>query len=119
MLATARGRRDRLKLVPSTPKLDTYGQPTGHTFDVDAAVPLTRARLARPSATVQVIEGITLAEDEALLIVLRRFDRPAGTFLVQSRDGLWAAKSDPVERHALASGIHTVVHLRREESRFG
>lgn len=119
MLTTARARADRLRIVRGTPGTDSYGEPTGKwTFDMSTAVHLSRARLAKPSLTVQEVEGVHLAEGEAALLITRRFSDLAGTFLVLDRDGhAWAAKSDPVTRDSLASGVLTAVHMTRNEVR--
>lgn len=119
MLTTARARADRLRIVRGTPATDSYGEPTGKwTFDLAAAVPLPRARLARPSLTVQEVEGVHLGEHDAALLILRRFTDLAGTFLVLDREGrAWRAVSDPVSRDSLASGVLTAVHMTRNEVR--
>lgn len=119
MLTTARSRADRLRIVRGTPGVDSYGEPTGKwTFDLAAAVPLSRARLARPSLTVQEVEGVHLAEGDAALLITRRFTDPAGTFLILDREGrAWRAVSDPVSRDSLASGVLTAVHMTRNEVR--
>jgi hypothetical protein len=119
MLTTTTARPQRLRIVHGIPKLDGYGEPTGQwTFPLAKAVPLHRARLARPSAAVREVDGLTLAEDDALLLISRRFTDLAGTFLILDRDGrAWRAVSDPVARDSLAGGILTGVHLTRNEVR--
>ncbi|MDR6868715.1 hypothetical protein J2Y69_003339 [Microbacterium resistens] len=119
MLTIARARADRLRIVRGTPALDSYGEPTSKwAFDLSTAVPLSRARLARPSLAVQEIEGVHLGEHDAALLILRRFTDLAGKFLVLDRDGhAWRAVSDPVPRDSLASGVLTAVHMTRHEVR--
>ncbi|AWY04846.1 hypothetical protein PBI_FLOOF_9 [Microbacterium phage Floof] len=119
MLSTARARADRLRIVHGTPGTDSYGEPTGKwSFDLSTAVPLTRAKLARPSLTVQEVEGVHLGEHDAALLILRRFTSQAGSFLVLDREGrAWKAISDPVTRDSLASGVLTAVHMTRHEVR--
>ncbi|QDF14183.1 hypothetical protein SEA_GARDENSTATE_9 [Microbacterium phage GardenState] len=116
-MLTSTTTRERIELVPGVPQLDSYGEPTtSHIFDPSRASRITRAKLARPSSSLREVEGFTLADNEAVLIVLRRF-RPEGPYRIRADGVIWEPVSDPIVRQSLASGILTAVKLQTTPAR--
>ncbi|WNT44329.1 head-to-tail stopper [Microbacterium phage Mabodamaca] len=124
MLTSYSSRRERLLIIKGVPALDSYKEPTGtYEYDPDTAEPLWRASLSRGSSTAnattgsRVVEGITITDGEAVLIVLGRFELTPELYRIKAEDGIWTPMGDPVTRYPIASGMHSVVKMEKTESR--
>ncbi|WDS52114.1 head-to-tail stopper [Microbacterium phage UtzChips] len=113
MLTNVSGKTEPLFTRDGRPGTDSYGEPTDRLeWDTDR-VPLRRARLERGPSIVRELEGMTLAEDEAVLIVLRRWEPNPASIRVETDRDVWTLTSTPIVRVSLASGTHSVAKLKR------
>ncbi|WP_067201080.1 hypothetical protein [Microbacterium sp. XT11] len=115
MLTTVPPRRERLYTRAARPALDSYGEPSERLEWDTERKPLHRARLERGPSIVRDLEGMTLAEDEGLLLVSRRWEPDPATTRVETDGEVWTITSLPTVRQSLASGVHTVAKLKRQK----
>lgn len=115
MLAGTAGRFEPVFVRHATRTTDSYGEPAGPVRWDGTLERLYRARLERGTSTVRELEGRTLADDEALLIVLSRWRADPLVARIETPDAVWDIVSDPVSRTSLASGVHTVAKLKRRK----
>ena len=113
MLENVRETRGTIRARLAVPVVDSYGETTDRLkWDTETARVPGRPRLIRGPSTVTDEQGRTLAKDEALLVVLTRWDIDEATTRIELGDDIWTITSRPVVRKALATGVHTTLRLK-------